>query len=49
MTNVLLTITPHARMFLKISTGVGCVILSQMALYCPKKRFFEKMTKPTFA
>ena len=27
-------------MFLRISRTVGCVILSQMGLYCPKRKFF---------
>ena len=40
--------THHARMFLKISGAVGCVILSQIGLYCPKRKFFGKVTKITF-
>ena len=37
-----LTITPHrARIFLKISRAVGCVILSKMSLCCLKRDFFK--------
>ena len=48
MTNVSGTITPHhARMFLKISRAVGCVILNQMSLYYPNGNFFGKLNMAT--